>query len=72
MAKRYYESESAEGMSLGGQGNFANMPTEVVFKAYPIPTSPLANDYNDGLSGVDSQLRADEAKRNSAFKSRKA
>jgi hypothetical protein len=50
---------------------FANMPTEVVFKPFPNPYSPMDINYNDTLAGIDGQIGGDIAKRNSGIKPRK-
>jgi hypothetical protein len=45
------------------QNEHANMPQEVIMKAYPRDTDPaIAYDLNDGPSGVDKQIRGDKEK----------
>jgi len=82
MAKRYYDGdyagqdarraqEEADFGMISGKGEFANMPQNVVFKAYPKPAEYMPENINDGLSGVDSQIKMDVGKRNAKFAPKK-
>jgi len=77
MAKRFYDGSYAgqdarrsqeasdSGMMPSGTGSFANMPQEVVFKAYPKVDYAMPENLNDKLSGVDGQMSLDIGKRKS-------
>lgn len=43
-------------------GNFANLPSEVMFKMYPQDRYYLDGALNDGISGIDKQMDYDGAK----------
>jgi hypothetical protein len=66
MAKKYHSATGS------GEGKFCDLPTEMKITNIPDVHSPLPSDYEDTMSGVDSQIRSDESKRNSIFKGRKA
>jgi len=65
MAKRYYDSVSGSEMISSTNSGFANMPKEVVFKEYPKNDGFLKENLNDGMSGIDNQIKKDNSKKNS-------
>jgi len=58
MAKKFYDSMISENRSA-----MANLPQEVIIKKYPEVTGYTNENLNDGLSGVDYQMKKDTAKR---------
>ena len=79
MAKKktnFYPSEHAlEDKKAGMIGNdyskMANLPTEVMMKAYPM--SPVYMDFEmeDNIDGIDAQLRGDNSARSRGMKPHK-
>lgn len=55
MAKKYYSKNS----SLSGQGNHANMPTEVIMKDWGLTQADMPENYDDSMEGVDKQIALD-------------
>ena len=78
-AKRHYdehyaghESRRHEEMREGGmihedRSAIANMPQEVMMKAYPKTGPYMPEDINDTISGIDRQMDGDDSKRKSGF-----
>ena len=67
-----YPSEKAHEEHDGGMiGNdtskFANLPTEVMMKAFPENPAYMNWEYEDDIQGVDKQISADNSKRKSGF-----
>lgn len=84
MAKRYYnegyyegetgrrsEERQEGGMLSEDRGSIANMPQNVIMKAYPKKESYLPEDLDDTLRGVDHQIGEDDSKRRSNFAPKK-
>lgn len=67
MAKRYYDG-SNEMIKSGGR---AGMPEESFIKDYPNSNSYLPEDLNDSISGIDMQIKEDNAKKKGGFKPKK-
>jgi len=59
--KRYYDRKmsKADGEMISGKVGQAMMPQEVIMKMYPKNGSYLPENINDGMSGVDKQVKAD-------------
>jgi hypothetical protein len=64
--KRFHDHMSS------GSGKFANLPDQLKMNDIAEVHNPMPNDYDDSPAGVDTQIRADERKRNEIFKGRKA
>ncbi len=75
MSKRFYgsyegkagrEAQEASdgGMIPSGQGSFANMPTTLVMREWGKTQVGMPENINDGMSGIDSQIGADNSKKN--------
>lgn len=60
MAKKYHSSKRG-GMLSENKGNVANMPQEVIYKAYPNAFEGLEGSVYDDLAGIDGQMRKDYA-----------
>ena len=80
MAKRHYSDGMYEGhegrrkqeMEDGGmiredRSAIANLPQEVMMKAYPKTGPYMPEDLNDTISGVDSQMDGDDSQRRLSF-----
>lgn len=61
MAKKYYDG----GMISGDSSSIANLPQQVVIKKYPEVGGYSDETLNDGISGIDSQISKDNAKKKS-------
>lgn len=61
--KRYYDSMDYSGMIKSSNTEFANMPTQVVFKAYPAGSGYLPEKLDDSIKGIDKQMMKDNAKK---------
>jgi hypothetical protein len=59
MAKRYYDG----GMISQPKNDLANMPQQVIIKKYPSGSGYLPENLNDTISGIDSQMGKDNAKK---------
>lgn len=83
-SKRYYadgayageEGKRTQEMQDGGmisedRSAIANLPQNVVIKAYPMPGNYLPEDLDDTLRGVDGQMSKDNAKRQQIFAPKK-
>ena len=57
--KRYHGGESFDSMIKADPSKVANMPQDVVMKMYPPSPGYFNPELNDGLSGIDSQVKAD-------------
>jgi hypothetical protein len=59
--KRYYDKKMSarDGAMISGKLGIALMPTEVMMKYYPKDGSYLPENLNDGMSGIDKQMRDD-------------
>ena len=55
MAK-YYDGYDGGEMISKDMSKMANLPQEVMIKEYPKVNSYLPEDYNDSISGIDSQI----------------
>ena len=66
--KRYYDGE---GMISEDRNAMANLPQNVVIKEYPSTSGYLPENLNDGLSGIDEQMRLDNSKKSGGFKPKK-
>ena len=76
MAKRYFEGARENGSSDGGMmpsgmGSHANMPTEVVMKEWSKTQVGMPESLNDGITGIDGQIGADNAKKHSGLSPKK-
>lgn len=72
MAKKFYDQSTMyDGMIKQNNTSFANMPTETVFKQYPASGGFLPENLNDGMSGIDSQIGLDNAKKRGSLKPKK-
>jgi len=82
MAKRYhgsYEGKSGReaqeasdgGMMPSGQGSFANMPQQVVMKEWSKTQVGMPESLNDGITGIDGQVGADNSKKHSGMSPKK-
>lgn len=76
MAKRHHASERAlekkdAGMIGNDHSKFANLPTEVMFKAYPECPAYMDMEMQDNIRGIDKQLSSDNSKRRSGFDAHK-
>lgn len=58
MAKKHYSSKRGGTLSEN-KHNIANMPQEVVYKAYPSAFEGLEGSVYDDLAGIDGQMRKD-------------
>jgi hypothetical protein len=79
MAKRYHEGyyEGSEGrrtqeMQDGGmiredRSAIANLPQEVMMKAYPKTGPYMPEDLDDTIRGVDKQMDGDDSQRRRTF-----
>ena len=80
MAKRHYSDGMYEGhegrrkqeMEDGGmiredRSAIANLPQEVMMKAYPKTGPYMPEDLNDTISGVDKQMSGDDSQRRRSF-----
>lgn len=67
MAKRHYEDrrgmEMEEHMISEDRSAIANLPQNVMIKAYSKNDNYMPEDINDGISGIDRQIGADNSKR---------
>lgn len=67
MAKRYHDTrraqEKAESKVIGS-GDFANMPSNVIMKQYPMAGSPMDSTLDDSITGIDRQISKDDSMRN--------
>jgi len=64
--KRHYSSDKSDasrdsGMISKDSSSHANMPQEVVYKAWPKARGYSSYELNDTIKGIDSQVRDDEA-----------
>lgn len=71
MAKKRYYSEAYAGRGarraqermdsgmIGGGGGFANMPQNVIHRAWPKVGYNMPEGLNDTISGIDRQMKAD-------------
>jgi hypothetical protein len=59
--KRYYDKKmsKADGEMIAGKVGQAMMPQDVIMKFYPKNGSYLTENINDGMSGIDKQVKAD-------------
>jgi hypothetical protein len=82
MAKRFhgaYEGKSGRdaqessdgGMIPSGAGSHANMPQAVVMREYPKVGGFLPEGLDDSIKGIDSQVGADNSKKNSKLAPKK-
>jgi len=74
MAKRHYPSDAelkAENKDAGMIGNdtsaFANLPTQVMMKAYPECPAYMNWEMEDNIRGIDKQLSGDNSRRKAGF-----
>jgi hypothetical protein len=67
MAKRHYEdrrkAQMEESMISEDRSAIANLPQNVMIKAYSKNDDYMPEDINDGISGIDRQIGADNSKR---------
>jgi len=54
------KSSKKGGMVSENKNNVANMPQEVVYKAYPKPFEGVMGHVYDDLAGIDEQMRGDQ------------
>ena len=60
------QAEERDGAMIGNANTkFANLPTEVMMKAYPPCPAYMDFDMQDNIKGVDKQISADNAARRS-------
>jgi len=59
--KRYYDGK--DGMIKKDMNAQANMPQQSIMKPYPKSPGYLPENLNDGLSGIDSDMKFDNAKK---------
>lgn len=83
MAKRYYNEsyagESARrtqemedaGMIRENRNEIANLPQEVMIKAYPKSYNYMPEDLDDTIRGIDKQINLDDSKRNAKLNPKK-
>jgi hypothetical protein len=64
---RYYKEEGS-GMISNDTSKMSNLPTEVMVKPYAGTYEYLTESYNDKISGLDEEIKANESKRNSGMK----
>lgn len=62
MAKEKYYSSKKGGMLSENKGAVANMPQEVVYRAYPKGMEDFDAQLDDTMAGIDAQMREDYAK----------
>lgn len=71
MARHYKSERVMEKKDAGMIGNdsskFANLPTEVMFKAYPECPAYMDSEMQDNIRGIDKQLSKDNSARRSGF-----
>ena len=81
MAKRYYKEgyagmkgrsaqESSDKGMMSSGGGFANMPQNVIQRAWPVVGYNMPEGLNDTLSGIDKQIK-DDMKRKKPINSEK-
>lgn len=73
MAKKFSEGRGVsekEGKRIG-QGQFANMPTEVRMEMYPKNKVPMSGIENDTISGIDQVISSSESKRSKYMSNQK-
>lgn len=68
MAKEKYYSSKKGGMISENMGAVANMPQEVVYKAYPKGMQDFDAQLDDTISGIDAQMNKDYAKAKAKIK----
>ena len=66
--KRYYGGDIRMNNDTSAM---ANLPQQVVIKKYPPSTGYLPENLNDGMSGIDSQVSLDNAKKSSNLEPKK-
>jgi hypothetical protein len=79
MAKRFHGRQKSEhamevhdGAMIGNDtSKFANLPTEVMMKAYPENPAYMDGDYEDNILGIDKQISSDNSKRKGGMKPHK-
>lgn len=59
MAKEKYYSSKKSGMISENRSAVANMPQEVVYRAYPQGIEDFDAQIDDTISGIDAQMRED-------------
>jgi hypothetical protein len=62
-ANRYRQEFEDGGMIEEDDRAIANLPQEVMMKAYPKVGDYLPEEINDGISGIDERMYADNRKR---------
>lgn len=75
MAKRMHNGSMAErgdsSKYMREGGEYANLPQEVMRSTYKHGTYGLPEDYDDGITGIDSQMASDHATLKKHFKPKK-
>lgn len=59
MAKQKYYSSKKGGMLSENHGAVANMPQEVIYKAYPKGMEDFDAQIDDTIAGIDAQMSKD-------------
>lgn len=69
--KHYHSERDQEKKEAGMIGNehskFANLPTEVMMKAYPPCPAYMDFDMEDNIRGIDKQQSSDNSRRKAGF-----
>ena len=68
---RYALERKDAGMIHEDHSAIANLPQEVMIKDWPMKPGYLNADLDDGISGIDSQLRAEASGLSKGYKPRK-
>ena len=61
MAKRYYNDGDLGGMIKEDKSAMCNLPQNVIIKKYPSVDGFSSENLNDGMGGVDSQMKKDNS-----------
>lgn len=69
-ARRHQEMHDA-GMISEDRNAIANLPQDVMIKAYPKAGAYLPEDLNDKISGIDHQINLDDSLRRKSFAPKK-
>lgn len=68
MAKEKYYSSKKGGMLSENRSAVANMPQEVIYKAYPQGMQDFDAQLDDTIAGIDAQMSADRSKAKAKLK----
>jgi len=61
--KRYYDNSSDGSMINSDSSAMANLPQDVKIIKYPSTSGYLNENLNDGMSGIDGQMKKDNSKK---------